>query len=88
MSSRFIINIITLDSLLARITSGISAFLLEIHIETQTEDYQMAKRPLGNSLGKCSYLIKLQEERRQLQDFRAIPLATLGTPYVKSSISR
>lgn len=80
-------NLITFDSLLARITSGISAFLLEIHIETQTEDYQLAKRPLPNCLDKCSYLIKLQKEKRQLEDFRAILLATLGTASVKSSIS-
>lgn len=58
-------DLITLDSLLARITSGISAFLLEIHIQTQTEDYQMAKRPPSNSLEKCSYLIQLQKERMQ-----------------------
>lgn len=47
----------------------------------------MAKRPLGNSLDKCSYLMKLQKERRQLEDFRAILLAPLGTASLKSSIS-
>lgn len=85
MSSRFTTTLITLNSLLARITQVPQVFLPEIHIETQTEDYQLAKRPGGNILDKCSYLVKLQKERRLR--IQSNPLATFKTASVECRIS-
>lgn len=85
MSSRFITTLITLNSLLARITQVPQPFCQKYILKHRLRIIKLAKRPEGDILDKCSYLVKLQKERRLR--IQSNPLATLERASVECRIS-